>query len=132
MIFLPGQIEYRDISTETDGPLFELLHNVCVYFDDPSSSDTVLTVIPKGFRTDFGSVPKWFRPIIANVCSWDPVYLFHDWVFSTLYKGPAVTFAGANRLLRAGVRERGCPKWKGFLVYYAVELGGEGHWRTSE
>ena len=45
-----------------------------------------LIVIPKGFTTDFGSIPQPFRCIIEGIgTDRDLVYLLHDWVYATEY-----------------------------------------------
>lgn len=126
---LPKYITYTDESSDRSTPLFVVREEVDIFWDEGPA--TKFVTIPVGFTTDFGSVPQVGRAVIANVSCYDPAYILHDWMFSTLYVGPEVSFHGANTLLRRNLGDLGMPAWQRFLVYWAVELGGKSHWRTK-
>jgi hypothetical protein len=126
---LPKYITYTDESASRDTPLFVLHEETDIFWDDGLT--TKFVTLPVGFTTDFGSVPKPARAVISNVSCYDPAYLLHDWMFSTLYVGPDVTFHGANTLLRKNLGDLGMPAWQRFFVYWAVELGGKSRWRVT-
>jgi hypothetical protein len=120
---------YTDESSGQDTPDFVLAGDVLVMC--PRETPAYVTTIPTGFSTDFGSVPKLARSIITNVSVYDRAYLLHDWMYSTLYNGPAVSFTKVNRMLRANLRYLGMSYFDAYLVFWAVELFGKSHWRVN-
>lgn len=78
--------------------------------------------IPKGFNTDFASVPRW------------PVMF---WLFGDTARGPAVvhdflyrkgigTRAMADAVFREAMAVAGVPAWRRIPMWLGVRLGGRG------
>ncbi len=130
---VPEHIEYLDLGNG-DKPLFQLLHDVT--FTVSFNGDAHRVVIPKGFKTDFGSVPAVFSWVVPPVCAADVDFLLHDAMYSTLWPTFVgawdVTFQEANEILRNGMEWAGVEEWKSEAAYLAVQLAGESHWRTME
>lgn len=129
MITIPEQIEYIDIS-KTEDLLMELATDVQFSFKYLGRS--LELTIPKGFTTDFGSVPQIVRPIISNTGKYNESYLLHDYCYSKDYVGPEVSKEDADTLLWLNLLDAGMNELKADLVYDAVKLFGESHWRKDE
>jgi len=129
ILTVPKYPLYTDESSARDTPEFVLAADVLVLC--PTKTPAYSTTVPTGFKTDFGSVPKFARSIITNVGVYDSAYLLHDWCFSTLYNGPEISFTQANKMLRANLRYLGMSKFDAFCVYWAVQLCGRKRWRTK-
>ena len=84
-------------------------------------------LVPKGLRSDYGSVPRLFW-------SWIPPhqyraeYLLHD----ALYMGEVVSRAEADKILRHALAEAGCNLIRRNIIYTAVRIGGYFVWRKHK
>ena len=77
-------------------------------------------VIPKGFKSDLASVPRFFWRLIApHECSLEAA-LAHDWVYR---KGLGYTRLGADLMLQDLMQQYGVPRWRRVLAYRGVRLG---------
>lgn len=89
-------------------------------------------VIPKGFATDFASVPglaKWFVDDDAKEILYPSV--LHDWLYSrmgTLPDGRTYTREQADTALRDAMASCGASWFKRATVFRAVRIGGALHW----
>lgn len=63
-----------------DNGVFMLLSDFSFSFSDKHS-----IVVPKGFLTDFGSVPKIFQSFISPVGKATKAYVIHDYMLKCLY-----------------------------------------------
>ncbi len=82
--------------------------------------------IPKGFETDFASVPRFLWWLIAPTDY--PLLrasLLHDYLYRT---GTRASRKWADRVLVKIAIEDGLPKWKACLMYSAVRLFGQRVW----
>ncbi len=93
-------------------------------------------VVPPGFLSDFGSVPRIAQAVIDDD---DPHLLFasiiHDWLYARfgVVDGlrQSLTRVEADGVLAEAMRASGAPKWKVVLVHAAVRIGGRRHWANS-
>lgn len=53
---------------------------------DYTSSDGTLYTVPKGFRTNFASIPRIFRSIIEPTGKWTNASVLHDYLYENGYK----------------------------------------------
>lgn len=86
-------------------------------------------VAPVGFRTDLASIPRAFRNLPAfdpNGASRRPAVL-HDWLYSSR-AGYRYGRDFADSFLRAALLAEGASIWTARAFYYAVRIGGSGHW----
>lgn len=86
--------------------------------------------IPKGFMTDFASVPTMTKFIVDND---SPDVLFgslpHDYLYKhkgVLPDGRKLTRREADEVLREAMRATGAPEWMIFRVFWSVRVGGSG------
>lgn len=79
--------------------------------------------VPKGFVSDFASIPNSFRWILTGHNHTRKPAVLHDWLYRTGYG----TRKGADLLFLSGMREQGLDAVRRRLAYYAVRVGG---WRT--
>lgn len=81
-------------------------------------------IVPRGFRTDLASVPRW--PLIYWLCgaTSDEAACIHDFLYST----HEVSRATADAVLREASAVTGVPAWRRWLMYWGVRIWGGSHW----
>lgn len=80
--------------------------------------------VPKGFVTDFASIPTFFTRLFPVLDSHLPAAVLHDWLYSTgLYPR-----AEADRIFLQHMDRLGVPFWKRRAIYHAVRMGGWAAW----
>ena len=103
-------------------------------------SDTVgMIIVPAGFVTNFGSVPRLPFMYLAFGGVGDEACTLHDW----LYNPPHETFHGSNKfidretadkVLRGVIKECMVDSWDvtksitAWSMWAGVRLGGSSHW----
>ena len=93
--------------------LQETLEYYCVTIDG-------MIIVPRGFQTDFASVPWFFRRIFPQDGQWTLAAVVHDYLCVSKrwdYKVGALVF-------REGMLDLFVPKWKAHAMYLAVRLFG--------
>lgn len=81
---------------------------------------------PKGFITDFASVPRFPIAFLLTGDSSHEAAVVHDY----LYKTRIVSRAMADSVLREACKVSGIPAWRRTLIYWGVRIGGESHFGT--
>ncbi|WP_427170619.1 DUF1353 domain-containing protein [Fusobacterium nucleatum] len=89
-----------------------------------------LVVVPKGFRTDYASVPKIFRNIINTYGKHGRAAVVHDWLYSSKCK-IEIKRAEADRIFLEIMEEWDVKKYKRVLMYTLVRMFGESHFRKD-
>lgn len=51
-----------------------------------TNTDGVVYTVPKGFKTDFASIPRIFRAIIPPTGKWSNASVLHDYLYTDGYK----------------------------------------------
>lgn len=111
---------------EGDCPKYELMEPFTFL-----SKDFGRVHVPRGFVTDFGSVPSAVKPIIDND---DPDLVFaaigHDWLYKNGGKLPGMTLTRyqCDCVLYEAMIASGAPIVKSWLVFRAVRFGGGAAW----
>lgn len=85
----------------------------------------VITV-PKGFKTDFASIPRMARPIFTGHDRTRKAAVIHDY----LYRQKVGDRKTADRIFLRAMNESGVPAWKRYAMYYAVRAGGWASWSS--
>lgn len=85
----------------------------------------IRVVVPKGFETDFASVPWWLQPMFTPAGPWCEAAVVHDW----LYGQKACSRFLADAIFREAMFRLGIPMWRRVIAYYAVRLFGGKPWR---
>lgn len=82
-------------------------------------------IVPKGFVTDFASVPRFpatYFALFGNIAA--EAAALHDYLYSTTpfsrYKCDCV--------LKEAALATGCAKWKAWGLYIGVRIGGSSHY----
>lgn len=96
--------------------------------------------VPKGFRTDFASIPRLFAWLIPKNGSHDAAAIVHDYLYrhQPLVPSPAplrsmqwISRKDADRLFRRIMREIGTNRVRYNLMYAGVRVGGWISWNKS-
>jgi hypothetical protein len=80
--------------------------------------------VPKGFVTDFGSIPKIFRPVLGSTGPYSQAAVVHDY----LYWVKSCTRKQSDNLLAIAMRESGVSAIKHWAIYSGVRVGGTSAW----
>lgn len=83
--------------------------------------------VPKGYITDFGSIPQLAWPIVGSPAVGDHRRgtIFHDWIFAM----HSQSFEFANELFRVISIYDGLSFWKRVLIIGAVKTAGFIAWK---
>lgn len=120
-------------------PHWELREGECQKFELMESFAFVskefgMIAVPKGFVTDFGSVPTPAKPIVDDD---DPDLVFaaiaHDWLYKNRGVNGSVTLTRyeCDCVLYEAMIAAGAPLLKSWLVFRAVRFGGGSAWRAE-
>lgn len=112
----PKPLDLRFLDDDLEDKPFELLESF--HFIHRNYSITV----PRGYRTDFASVPKIFHRLIGPIGPHGKAAVIHDWLCDESpkrmdYKEAAHVFGLAMEILRV-------PKWERWAMVRAVRIGG--------
>lgn len=83
-----------------------------------------LYIIPKGFLTDFASVPRALWPIFPPHGKYTRAAVFHDW----LYQFGPLSRLEADRAFLEAMQSLDVPLLQRRLMYRGVRLGGGRAW----
>jgi len=84
--------------------------------------------VPKGFVTDFASIPRIAWGIVGGPADgkYRKIAVVHDW----LYRTPGLATRGqADAVLLEGMKVSGCSWWEQHVIYYAVRAGGHSSYK---
>jgi len=82
--------------------------------------------VPKGFHTDFASVPRIFWNIISPIDKHGKAAVLHDYLYSIQYKNNRKL---CDNIFKEAMGILGVKKWKIFVMYWAVRLFGKSHFK---
>lgn len=109
-----------------DGYHRTLLEDIAYHVGGLQSTDKI--VVPKGFVTDGGSVP---RPLWGIVSPWGKAskpYILHDWLYHTQDRTRLVSDA----ILLEAMEVVGVNGFQRFLIYSGVRIGGWVAWKEHK
>lgn len=124
----PQHLILVDLSDSVDDPKFEIYCETRINYLFRNQSYEA--IIPKGFTTDFGSVPKKFRSIISNVSKFNVAWLLHDYMYSK-FCSINISKSDADILLRRNLEYLGMSYVDRWIVYYSVKYFGKKRFRTD-
>ena len=89
----------------------------------PCSLDSAVhyIVVPKGFCTDFGSVPQLFQGIISPVGNASKAYVLHDFLCVLAHEG-RLSRANADRIFKEALKQVQVKPLMVDILYRAVRL----------
>ena len=83
-------------------------------------------LIPKGFQFDFASIPGFARWIFPKVGRYAWAAMIHDY----LYANRIGTRKEADDLFLRIMLTHNVAKWKAYVMWFAVRVGGKRAWDT--
>lgn len=85
-----------------------------------------LTVaVPKGFITDFASVPRLLWSVFPPMGRYSRAAVIHDWLYSN---SKTCSRFLADAIFRDAMKDLGVPMWRRVVMYYAVRICGWKGW----
>lgn len=100
---------------------FELVQDFEYYITDKNGEKIV---VPKGFITDFASVPRIFWNVIPPIGKYSKAAIVHDYMYDFALK----TKKEADLIFYEAMEVLGVPKWKRLIMYWAVRVFGRGEY----
>ena len=76
--------------------------------------------VPADFETDFASVPRWPLTFALLGQYGHAAAVIHDW----LYRAGTLSRADADRVFLNALRSSGIARWRAWLMWAGVRLGG--------
>lgn len=95
--------------------------------DDPSQTTLKRVEVPKGFITDFASIPAIFWSILPP----DGRYVYSAIIHDYLYWTQTTSREDADEILRIGMEEFDVNRSARFAIYHAVRSFGGKAWRSN-
>lgn len=83
-------------------------------------------IVPRGFVTDFASVPRGLWNIFPPFGRYSKAAVLHDW----LYQTGKVARGEADRIFLECMKELGVPAWKRWAMYLGLRVGGWAAWNS--
>lgn len=121
-----NHLDYRDLDGET-----WLLLRPLRYYSETAGG---MVVVPRGFKTDLASIPRFFHRVIPKSGRHNYAAVVHDY----LYKRNGIRCVnGIKKVLSRqecdmvfleGMAARECPAWRRWVMYWAVRLCGWRPW----
>lgn len=112
----------RDTSTDKRGT--RKLLAPLVYHSDLIGR---IVTVPAGFVTDYASVPRIpVAYLLAGGCA-DAAAVVHDWLYTT----HEVDRATADAVFREAILAGGEPRWRAWLMWLGVRIGGAGPYEAD-
>lgn len=106
-----------------DGHYWVLTQDLC--YDD---KDLGRIIVPKGFQTDFASIPRIFWNILPPTGKWGPAAVVHDYGYQT----QTLRRDQVDSLLLHGMEDLGVGWFARHLIYRAVRLFGGSYWNKDK
>lgn len=76
--------------------------------------------IPKGFVTDFASVPRVFWALLPPWGKYGKAAILHDY----LYRNKPLKRSACDRIMFEAMEVLAVPYWQKYLIYYNLKLFG--------
>lgn len=83
---------------------------------------------PAGYTTDFASIPPLVRAVFPPFGRHAKAAVLHDWLYLV---GEPGRRAFADRIFLDAMRDLAVSRWRRWLMYWAVRLGGGGGYRDE-
>ena len=80
--------------------------------------------VPKGFPTDFASIPRLAQLIIPKMDNHRAAATLHDYLYSKNTDYLNLSRVECDRVFLEAMTDSGTPAWKRWAMYNAVRMGG--------
>lgn len=84
--------------------------------------------VPRGFATDFASVPFWLDGIVPSFGPWAKAAIIHDYLYAGHGAKRGLTRAWCDNVFREALKACGVSLWRRNAMWAAVRLGGGNGW----
>ncbi len=128
------KLDRNGLLRKLEWDIFEVCEEFFWYLD--YSRKNPLVIVPKGFKTNFGSIPKILRPIFNPVKYIS--FILHDNLYSEKgiiiyqddyeYNEVNYTRKEADLILRAGLKVEGAWFFERNMIYWGVRIWGKSHY----
>ena len=78
--------------------------------------------VPKGFSTDFGSVPQLFQSVVSPIGSPTKAYVLHDYLLELYLDGKISKRKVCDKTFRTALKNEGVGLVRRHLMYLCVRL----------
>ena len=78
--------------------------------------------VPKGFSTDFGSVPQLFQSVVSPIGSPTKAYVLHDYLLELYLNGKISKRKICDKTFRTALKNEGVGLVRRHLMYLCVRL----------
>ena len=109
----------------SDGVRWKLERSFVYDIGELGGSDNI--VVPKDFKTDFGSVPKIFWNIVSPIGKAVGAYVLHDYLYATQERSRLV----ADAILLEALEVLKVNWFQRWLIYRGVRMGGMFAWKAN-
>lgn len=87
-------------------------------------------IVPKGFITNYASIGVFHNiflyPIYALFAGYgNYASTVHDYLYTNLHTKPSMPRKDADRVFYEALREEGVAKWRAWLMWAGVRIGGK-------
>jgi hypothetical protein len=106
---------------------FDDIHELLAPFSFYSELLGCVIEVPKGFRTDFASVPRMIGAYLMFGGKGKRAAVIHDWLYSG---GLAVTREQADAVFKEALRVSGYSAFTIWMMHAGVRVGGESHYQA--
>jgi len=114
----PLDIRFLDLSL-SEKP-FMLLSEFTYYVGEEGSGHAI--IVPKGYRTDFASVPRFLHRVVPPIGRHGKAAVIHDWLCDSRPEG--MTSRRAADIMLEAMEVLGVKKSKRWVMYRGVRIGG--------
>jgi len=92
------------------------------YVGDEKDNDII--IVPKGFTSDFASIPRFFWQILPPFGNYTAASIIHDWGYHTQDR----TRKEYDRIFLNAMGILGVPFWKRRIMFRSVRIFGRFPW----
>jgi hypothetical protein len=116
-----GILDPLDVEVLPNGTSVRLIRSFRARLHDGSP-----VIVPRGFVTDFASVPRLFWRILPPWGTYSPAAVVHDYLYAT----GRFPRKKADQAFLCLMKALGVPRWKRTVMYWGVRLGGSIAWNA--
>ena len=113
------------VSPMADGKIWAIGKEFTYHVGELNSGETIK--VPRGFRTDFASVPPVFRMLVPRWGKYGKAAIVHDYC----YWEQQYPRERADEIFREAMGVSEVARWRIFVMYWAVRLFGRRSWREN-
>ena len=112
-----SKLEKHEVSFQKNGrSIWELEDDFTFELPLNGFPSALKVTVPRGFHTDFASIPRLFWLIFPPRGKWDKAAVIHDFLYSI----PECSSFLADAIFREAMAQLKVPLWRRVVMYYAV------------